>query len=941
MSRRHQQPQRTKAHRTATFPARLEVLEDRRPLGEMLLGALCVSALLDRDALAFRMQIASGVGRTAEGTDSRNLQVVRLTPADSASESLPPAGLTPVDIRSAPAYGRPGLDCTLPEPWRWSGAPGATDWDDPFRASTLGRGPFGDVLPASGGGGRGKDSGEMHLQSVPTSSATEPVGTVGGHALPAGMGADRLPPAPASKPVVPVGLPPKSAVPASDRVGEAEKQRLLSAYARLPLAFEVNRGQQDARVDFLARGPGYTVFLTPTEAVYSLQAKATGTQEPAEVVLREQVVGGNANAPTTGLEPLSGIVNYLKGNDRSRWLADVPTYARVEYREVYPGIDLDYYGPQGQLEYDFIVSPGADAGRIRLAFAGADGVQLDADGNLLIHTAAGDVVQHRPYLYQQVGAERRPVVGRFTVMNAAQGQGQGVTDQQVGFSVGAYDRTRPLVIDPSQIYTTYFGGSDLDDSYAVAVDNSGNAYFTGRTHSTNFPTTSGAVQTSFQSATTSDPDAFVAKLNASATVLLYSTYLGGGGNDQGTDIGVDSSGNAYVFGYTQSTNFPVTTGAFKTSHVSNDLDAFVVKLDTVFPYSAPIPPPLYASYLGGSSNDRVLWMHVDGANNAVYLTGETSSSDFPTTTGAYHTATFGGIDSFISKLQLAGSGTSDLVFSTYLGGSGDDVGNDIVWDGSYLYVTGDTSSTDFPTTNGAFKAAYQGGSRDGWVVKMNSVASSLTYSSYLGGSKWDQGMALALDSDGVAYITGDTFSCDFPTTAGAFQTSHHCPASSTFNGDAFVMKLTLAASLNPALGYSTYLGGSNDDPTEFPDERGRSIAVDGSGNAYVWGLNKSTANDFPTTNIFGPLRSTYNGGAHDGFVTKLNTTGAGLFSGYLGGAGQESDGGLVLVGTDLYVVGSTESTNFPTLCAGLCATSLFQLSNAGDSDAFVMKLDVS
>jgi hypothetical protein len=448
---------------------------------------------------------------------------------------------------------------------------------------------------------------------------------------------------------------------------DATLARVSAAYGQVPLSFEANQGQADARVDFLARGSGYGLFLTPTEAVLSLQPPAAtdADQAPAGDVLSLRLLGANRHAQAEGLDQLAGTSNYLVGTDPGQWHTDIANYGQVAYDGVWRGIDVVYYGNQRHLEYDFVLEPGADPGSIKLQFQGARGLELDGQGNLVLQTAGGDVVQQAPVLYQEIGGVRHAVSGHYVL------KGQG----QVGFEVGAYDPTRPLVIDPVLSYSTYLGKGDY--GFGIVVDGSGSAYVTGYTSSTQFPT-----RNPLQSrlASIRNWDAFVTKLSPDGRSLVYSTYLGGNDYDKGTAIAVDASGNAYVTGSTNSTNFPTTAGAFQRAwgggYDSNGTarhDAFVAKLN---PTGNAL---VYSTYLGGAGNENNYYspssggIAVDASGNA-YVTGATSSSNFPLQNALQ--ATFGGVsDAFVTKLNAAGTA---LVYSTYLGGSGEERGG--LWD---------------------------------------------------------------------------------------------------------------------------------------------------------------------------------------------------------------------------------------------------------------------
>jgi hypothetical protein len=603
------------------------------------------------------------------------------------------------------------------------------------------------------------------------------------------------------------GVAPRAAAP-GERT-PLSKSAIAAAYGKLPLSFETNEGQTDRRVKFLSRGAGYGLFLTSTEAVLSLKA---GNGRPADkdsvlalsqakkrerqhfTVLRVRLEHANSNAKVSGTDELAGKSNYFIGNDAAKWRRNIPTFGRVKYQQVYSGVDLVYYGNQRALEYDFVLAPGADPRQIELRFDGAKRLRLDADGNLIVSIAGGEVIEHKPVIYQDIGGMRRWVAGGYELTKG----------QRIGFKLTDYDAHRSLTIDPSLAYSTYLGGSSSDSGIGIAVDSLGNAYVTGGTYSDNFPTTAGAFQTIYSG----DLDAYVSKLNSSGTALVYSTYLGGNNPDEGEAMAVDQSGNAYITGSTSASNFPTTSGAFQTTlHGSQNL--FVSKLNRSG------SALLYSTYLGGSSFDSGVGIAMSSSGDA-YVTGYTLSSDFPTTSGAFQTTLHGSQNAFVSKLNRSGSA---LVYSTYLGGSGIDYESGITVDAwGNAYVTGYTNSPDFPTTAGALQTTY-GGNGDAFVSKLNRSGSALVYSTYLGGSGGAGGYAIAVDWSGNAYVTGNTCCGDFPTTAGAFQIT------SGGGNDAFVSKLNRSGS---ALAYSTYLGGSGFDS-------GIGIAVDWSGNAYVTG----------------------------------------------------------------------------------------------------------
>ncbi len=708
-----------------------------------------------------------------------------------------------------------------------------------------------------------------------------------------------------------VGSP--SAIPA--KPDQAAQIRAVESYGRLPLGFEVNKGQAALHIKFLTRGQGYTLHLTPTGAVLALgkteQALPGNTIKgspgsTARAAIKMRILGLTATPKITGQNELPGKVNYFIGNNPDKWHSNIPTFSRVRYESVYPGIDLVYYGRQGQLEYDFIISPGFDPNVIRLAFDGADKISLDENGNLILETATGKVIQQRPKIYQDIAGRRRDVSGGYVLSD----------ENEVAFIVAAYDREHPLIIDPVLVYSTYLGGTFQDRAYGIAVDTSGNAYITGYTGpdtdefgnplgnpwENDFPVSASAVQ----HATSGYNDVFVTKLNAAGTAIVYSTYLGGSQNDHGYDIDVDTSGSAYVTGYTRSSNFPLAN-AFQGPPASVFSSAFVTKLNSTG------SSLLYSTYLGGNGfdNSRAYGLAVDSMGQA-HVTGYTSNEDFPTV-NPYQGTMEGGVDVFVSKFNAAGS---DLIFSTFLGGSENDIGLGITLDSSGdVYVTGHTTSNDFPTLNPVQpdRGGLEGIENDAFVTKLDSSGSILVYSTYLGGSNSEQGYNIVVDSSGNSYVTGYTMSTDFPT-ANPFQ--------STLNGtrDAFLTKLNNTGS---ALIYSTFLGGSGKDYSGF-----RGIALNASGEVYLTGGTSSA--DFP---LAAPSQA-ISGGDFDVFLTKFNATGNALVnSTYFGGSGFEIGGGLALDSQEnIYIAGYTDSWDFPTIYPSFKGGY-----GGGQYDAFVTK----
>ncbi|PYV24233.1 MAG: hypothetical protein DMG27_13410, partial [Acidobacteria bacterium] len=677
----------------------------------------------------------------------------------------------------------------------------------------------------------------------------------------------------------------------------ASKVSASASYGRPPLSFEANRGQTNDQVKFLARGRDYALFLSATEAVLSFKEPAAAcgaghaTGQPAgdaesSAPVEMKLVGASPAPKVSGVERLPGIVNYFVGDDPKDWRTRVPTYARVRYDDVYPGIDLVYYGNRDhQLEYDFVVGPGADPKAIRLSLEGGGALKLDAHGDLVFEGTGREVRFHKPRLYQERGGKKQDVSGRYVLRGK----------HQVAFRVASYDASRPLMIDPTLSYSTYLGSANFDQGDGIAADAAGNAYVAGFTSGSAFKTTTGAYSTTYRGNT----DAFVTKYSPSGSVV-YSTYLGGSGTDQAVAIAVDATGDAYVTGQTLSSNFPTTAGAARTTY-SGKGDAFVAKL------SATGSSLVYSTYLGGSGPDQARGIALDALNNA-YVTGQTFSTDFPTLS-ALQTANSGNQDAFVAELNSSGS----LVYSTYLGGSGFDQANGIAVDSlGRAYVTGYTNSSNFPVAN-APQAACKScpNVNDAFVTEIGPDGSALVYSTYLGGSGDDHGLGIAVDALGNAYATGFTFSPDFPTTSGAYQRSLLGSVS------AFVAKVSANGS---SLGYSTYLGTSG-------SSYGQSIAVM-AGIAYIAGV--TNASSFP---MVSPIQST-KAGNPDAFVAELNAAGSALyFSTFLGGSGFDEANAIAVDGlANAYITGHTTSTNFRLQSASQGSYG------GGDSDAFVTKI---
>ncbi len=695
------------------------------------------------------------------------------------------------------------------------------------------------------------------------------------------------------------------------------KTRTLGRLSSVSLAFTENKGQWPDSVIYRANAGRATMWFTPNGAYYQFNRRVASSTRPAvpsaadivdplhppdkteTMMIKASFVGCNPKPKLDGENPLEYKCNYFIGNDQSQWRTDVPNYSCVSYKNIYSGIDLKYYGDGRQMEYDFIVAPGADYSQVRINYEGAKSLAVNAAGDLVIETAWGTVTERAPYVYQIDGTERIPIKGTYRVE----------ADGTFGFSVGAdYNRSLSLVIDPVLTYSTYLGGSGIEQGYGIAVDGLERVYVIGTTASADFP-----VVNAYDGTYNTWEDAFVTKLSAGGNSLVFSTYLGGNNNqDWGRAIAVDGAGSTYVTGYTQSNDFP-TVNAFDPNLSNGGSDAFVTKLSPAgnsLVYSThfgTLPGPGDLSQAEGEA------IAVDGAGSA-YVTGWTTSTQYPTA-NPFDAVKTGPIDGFVAKFSPSGG---SLVYSTYLGG--DEGGG--LWDhvtgiavdgAERAYVTGYTGASDFPTAN-AYDATYNGHWSDAFVTKFSAAGNTLVYSTFLGGSGPDESYAIAVDGSGSAYVTGSTQSADFPVV-NAYDATYFGGGAKT---DAFVAKLSPSGA---GLDYSTYLGGSGND-------QGAGIAVEGAtGIAYVTGQTKSP--EFPLLYPFsGP------GDNVDGFITKFAASGTTLlYSGRLGGAVSDDwCNAIALDGTgSVYVTGGTYSSDFPT-------ANPYDASHHVDVDAFVSKI---
>jgi uncharacterized repeat protein (TIGR01451 family) len=698
----------------------------------------------------------------------------------------------------------------------------------------------------------------------------------------------------------------------------------VATYARLPLTFEPNEGQSDSQVRFLSRGQGYALFLTSNEAVLKM-APRRGTEGETKVV-RMKLLGAELNSRIAGIDPRPGYSNYFTGKDPAGWRSAIRQYAKVHYANVYPGIDLLYYGNQRQLEYDFVVRPGSDPGVIRIGFEGAPPT-LDNHGNLILATNQGEVRFNRPVVYQRTPKGKRPIPARYVVRG-----------EEAGFELGEYDRSRELVIDPLLSYSSFLGGGRTDSAVATTLDSAGDQYVTGTTISADFPVSTTAFQKTCGTdgncnlTTGTNPyDVFVSKLNPAGTQLMFSTYVGGEEDDESAGIAIDSSKNVYVSGHTTSCLFPTTAGSYKTSFPlcagGGSIASFVFKLNSTGTALT------YSTFIGVTNNNQNNAIALDSAGDA-YVVGLSTDSTYPTTSGAFQVSAPNPSDNKAVFTKLNAAGTA-LVYSTYLAGSQTGFNTQAtavaVDSTGKAYLTGPTTAPDFPTTAGVVRpTCIDCGGFDLFVSKIDpslSGTASLVYSTYYGGHGRDRANAIAVDSAGEAFVGGYTAAADFITTTGAFQTG--CPTNCTTNLNGFVFKLNATATATP---FSTYIAGANNG-TDPSLEGVWAVAIDAGKNVYVTGGTASTA--FPTLN---PTQAS-NGGGTDVFVSELNSAGTKLvFSTYLGGANDDTAYGIAVGGGVIYVAGSTGSPTFPVTSKAFQKTCGTDSNCNNTTDGFVAHL---
>jgi hypothetical protein len=696
--------------------------------------------------------------------------------------------------------------------------------------------------------------------------------------------------------------------------------------------FIQNNGQWDSEVKYLTRIGGMNAWITNSGVVYDYYHIDNNLDKPKSLgkslkgkqnygiknailyghIVKMEMVNAERNIISIGNNQREGYYNYFVGNDHSKWAGNVPLFDNVEIQGVYKNIDIKYYYDNGMLRYDYKAKPGADISQIKFNFEGQNGISINPNGELVLKTSIGEVTNGKIYAYQVESGTQKEVQCKF----------QQYEDGTIGLKTENYNTNKELIIDPL-VYSTFIGGSGNDKGTSIAIDHSGDAYLTGETQSANYPASVGSYQDTLHGI----QNVFVTKLTSAGNGLVYSTFIGIGGafDEEATSIAVDFNGNAYITGYAIPVYYPTTSGAYQAATSGGGTSAFVTKLS---PTGSTL---VYSAIIGEGVGNSIA---IDSYGNS-YITGWTKSSNYPTTNNAYQTtlgSSYG--NAFVTKLNSAGSA---LIYSTLIGGSGNtsfetgDQGNSIAIDiNGNAFITGQASSLNYPTTPGVFQTTFAGSNFDAFVTKLNPSGSELLYSSYLGGNSYDIGNSIAIDAGGNAYITGGTYSSNYPVTNGAFQ--------NTLGGyeNVFVTKMNPAGS---ALIYSTFIGGSgiSNGGTSFGGygDQGNSIIIDSSMNAYITGYTNST--DFPTTKD--AFQTSLGGSQNQNtFVTKLNSTGSVLlYSTYLGGNGWDYSQSIAIdTSGNCFTTGYTNSSNFPT-SSGAYQTTY----GGGQYDMFVTKLNLS
>ena len=684
------------------------------------------------------------------------------------------------------------------------------------------------------------------------------------------------------------------------------------------LCFIVNKGQWPNEVKYMAKLNNLNIWVTDSDIILDFYKDKfeSGNKEGINrinnsdidkyqnairygqvIKMKVSISDIKEKSIVKGNFQQKGLFNYFLGNSPSDWYSGVPSFSELIMQNLISDLKIRLYFDSNCLKYDVIIPPNTDINNLKIEINGQNGLNVTKENKLTINSELGNIEQRNLYAYQLDDGVKRKVNCNFKIFD----------NNKVGFDIGTYNKSLPLIIDPL-IYSTFIGGAAYDDGWTIALDTLNNTYIAGTTGSANYPTTSGAYKTSFTGG--GSFDAYVTKLNPTGTSLIYSTYLGGNDIDYGLGINVMPNGEAVVAGKTASTNFPVTSGAFQTSNGGGASDVFVTRLNSTG--SALI----YSTYIGGNGTDYANHIKLD-QNGNVYLTGLTGSTNFPTTNGCYRSYNSGSIDVFVAKLNSNGN---SLGFSTYIGGSAYDEALDLTFDSSgNVYVVGYTSSTNFPVTSSAYQKTFGGGTYDGLIVKFNSNASSLLFSSYFGKSGDEKIFDIILDQNNNLIFTGNTTSSSFQATSGAYQTSYGGTQ------DGFVAKMNSQGS---SLLIFSYLGGSgSDDP--------RGLVLDGYGNVYISGTTAST--NFPVTNC--SYQQSYGGGSSDLFLTKMNSSLSDIIYSTLIG-GNNADQLITDINLDrngnVIVCARTNSTNFP-VTSGAYNTSY----SGGSDDVAVIKMDMT
>ncbi|MEM5875706.1 MAG: SBBP repeat-containing protein [Candidatus Aenigmatarchaeota archaeon] len=690
-----------------------------------------------------------------------------------------------------------------------------------------------------------------------------------------------------------------------------KKIKIKEVYGKLPIYFIENYGQIDEKVKFYAKSSNHNIYFTneglhlvlirkddqkiKINRLKNINLENNLTNKVLVETLTIKPLNISSTTKIIGEEKLLSTVNYFVGNDLKTWKKDIPTYRKIRYKEIYDGIDLVFYVNQNQIEYDIVVKPEKDYREVAFRIEGAKEVKKTNDGSLEIILPSGSrVIQKKPYVYQEIEGKRKKINGEFELKKDEFGY-------LYTFNIKNYNKEYALIIDPLVLsYSTYLGGRTVDYGQDITVDKQGNFYVIGVTHSSDFP-----IKNAYQQTNAGDSDVFVAKFSKNGN-LIYSTYLGGDRYDRGSGIAVDDQGNVYISGHTLSTNFPTTQNAYQKSNAGG-YDVFVAKLSS----NGNL---IYSTYIGGSFYDYSSGIAIDKEGN-VYVTGNTKSNDFPTKNAYQEKYSILQSDVFVTKLSSDGS---SLVYSTYLGGSSDDYSSGIAVDEEgNAYVTGDTLSSDFPTTQNA----YQKNKVNSWevfVTKLSPSGDELIYSTYLGGDGYDYSSGIAVDEEGNAYVTGDTDKSNNFPTKNAYQTNN------AGKRDIFIAKLSPDGE---SLVYSTYFGGSN-------MEWAYDITIDKEGNAYVTG--RTLSNDFPIKDAYQKNLK----GVADTFIVKVSPVGELIYSTYFGGNTDDTGSGIAVDEEEnIYLIGSAGgiipwALQFPT------TRNAYQKSNAGWNDAFVTKLSM-